>query len=146
VLDEKVGKRMNTLLPALEQLVREINDTKGELLAHWEQSALHVSSAIAERIIRREIAHKPQITLGLIAESLRLATGAANIKLRISPSDYEHMGSQISRLVETLAGLAPSEMVADPNIQPGGCCVETKFGEIDQRIESQLRRIEEELS
>jgi flagellar assembly protein FliH len=146
VLDEKVGKRMSTLLPALEQLVREINDTKGQLLAHWEHSALHVSSAIAERIVRREIAQKPQITLGLITESLRLATGAASIKLRISPSDYGHLGSQISRLTETLAGLAPSEVIADPTIEAGGCRVETQFGEIDQRIESQLRRIEEELS
>jgi flagellar biosynthesis/type III secretory pathway protein FliH len=146
VLDEKVAKRMTTLLPALEQLVREINDTKGELLAHWEQSALHVSSAIAERIIHREIEHKPQITLGLIAESLRLATSAANIKLRISPSDYEHLGSQINRLAETLGGIAPSDIIADPTIAAGGCRVETKFGEIDQRIESQLRRIEEELN
>jgi flagellar assembly protein FliH len=146
ILDEKVGKRMNSLLPALEQLVREINDTKGELLAHWEKSALHVSSAIAERIVRREIAHKPQITLGLITESLRLATGAASIKLRISPSDYEHLGSQVTRLMESLAGLAPSEVIADPTIEAGGCRVETQFGEIDQQIESQLRRIEEELS
>ena len=131
VLDDKVGKRMQTLLPALEQLVREINDTKGELLAHWERSAVKVSTAIAERIIRRELAHEPQITLDLIAESLRLATGSAEIKLHVSPSDYENLGTQIQRLAATLAQLAPSEIVADPNISPGGCRVETQFGEID---------------
>ena len=114
ILDEKVGKRMDTLLPALEQLVREINDTKGELLSHWEQSALKVSTAIAERIIRRELAHEPQITLDLIAEALRLATGTAEITLHMNPTDYENLGSQINRLAETLCQLAPSEIVADP--------------------------------
>ncbi len=40
VLDERVGKRMETLLPALEQLLAEMNDTKAQLLSRWEHSAL----------------------------------------------------------------------------------------------------------
>jgi flagellar biosynthesis/type III secretory pathway protein FliH len=45
-----------------------------------------------------------------------------------------------------LAGLGTCELAADPAITPGGCRVETAFGEIDQRIETQIRRIEEELT
>jgi flagellar biosynthesis/type III secretory pathway protein FliH len=146
ILDEKVAKRMQTLLPTLEQLVRELNDMKGELLAEWERSAVKVSSAIAERLIRRELAHEPRITLDLITESLRLATGNAEVTLHVSPSDYENLGSQITRVAAALGQLAPSAIVADAAISPGGCRVETKYGEIDQRIESQLRRIEEELT
>ena len=146
ILDEKVAKRMQTLLPTLEQLVRELNDMKGELLAEWERSAVKVSSAIAERIIRRELAREPQIALDTIAESLRLATGSAEITLHVSPSDYENMGTQIQCVAATLSQLAPSAIVADATISPGGCRVKTKYGEIDQQIESQLRRIEAELT
>jgi len=146
IMDEKVGKRMQTLLPALEQLMREINDVRSELVAKWERSAVRVSSAIAERIIRRELAHDPQITLNLIGETLRYATGTAEITLHVSPTDYEHLGTQINRLAETLAQLSPNDIVADPAISPGGCRVETRFGEIDQQIETQLKRIEEELA
>src|SRR2546423_2993795 len=42
VLDERVGKRMQTLLPTLESLVAEINDAKAQLLGRWVHSALHV--------------------------------------------------------------------------------------------------------
>ena len=146
ILDEKVGKRMQTLLPALEQLIREVNDAKGTLLAEWERAVVKVSSAIAERIIRRELAQRPEITLDLIAESLRLATGASEITFHVSPSDYENLGSQIDRLAATLSQLAPSSIIADESITPGGCRVETRFGVIDNQIESQLRRIEEELT
>lgn len=145
VLDERVGKRMETLLPALETLMAEMNNTKAELLNRWEQSALKVATAIAERIIRREVAQDPQITLDLIADSLRLAAGMTEISLHISPTDYDNLGTQITRLAETVGHLAPSAIVADADISPGGCCVKTQFGEIDQQIESQLRRIEEEL-
>jgi len=146
VLDEKVGKRMQTLLPALEQLMRQLNDAKGELLAHWEQSAVAVSSAIAERIIRRELAREPRIALDLIAEALRMATGMAEITMHVNPTDYEHLGAQINALANTLAQLTPSQVVANPEISPGGCRIETKFGEIDYTIQSQLKRIEHELT
>jgi flagellar assembly protein FliH len=145
VLDERVGKRMETLLPALEHLVAEMNDTKAQLLGRWEQSGLKVATAIAERIIRRELAQDPHITLDLIADTLRLAAGMTEISLHISPTDYENLGTQITRLAETIGHLAPSAIVADADVTPGGCLVRTKFGEIDQQIEAQLRRIEEEL-
>jgi flagellar assembly protein FliH len=145
VLDERVGKRMETLLPALEQLIVEMNDTKALLINRWEYSALRVASAIAERIIRRELAQEPQITVDSIADALRLAAGMADIRLHISPTDHENLGSQINHLAESLSQLAPSAIVADPTITPGGCKVITRFGEIDQQIESQLKRIEEEL-
>jgi flagellar assembly protein FliH len=146
VLDEKVARRMDTLLPALELLARQINDAKGELQAHWERGALNVCTAIAQRIIHREIAREPQIALDLIADALRLAAGATEVKLHINPLDYENLGSQVERLAATLCQIAPTDIVADAAISPGGCRVVTSFGEIDQQIESQLRRIEEDLA
>jgi flagellar assembly protein FliH len=145
VLDERVGKRMETLLPALETLLVEMNNTKALLLNRWEQTSLKIATAIAERIIRREISQNPQITLDLISDALRLAAGMTEITLHISPTDYENLGTQINRLAETVGHLAPTAVVADAAVSPGGCCLKTKFGEIDQQIESQLRRIEEEL-
>jgi flagellar assembly protein FliH len=146
ILDERVGKRMATLLPALEKLLTEMNNTKAQLLERWQQSSLHVATAIAERIIRREVAQDPQITLDLVADTLRLAAGMTEITLHISPTDHANLGTQITRLANTVGHLAPSAVVADENVSPGGCVVRTKFGEIDGQIESQLKRIEEELS
>jgi flagellar biosynthesis/type III secretory pathway protein FliH len=144
-LEEKINKRMNTLLPALELLVQQINDAKGELLARWERSALQVIMAIAERIVRRRLEKEPDIALDVIADALRLAAGSADITLHVNPTDHENLSSQIERLASSLCRLAPSQIVADPQISPGGCRVATKFGEIDQRIEAQLRRIEQDL-
>ena len=145
ILDEKVAKRMETVLPALEQVVVQLNDAKGELLRQWERSAMHVITAISARVIRRELTRAPAIALDLVAEALRLATGTTDVTLRVNPTDYEHMGSQIEQLAKALCGLAPSHIVADPAISAGGCRIETKFGVIDQQLEAQLRRIEQDL-
>jgi flagellar assembly protein FliH len=146
ILDEKVAKQMQTLLPALEQVVREINDLKGALLVEWERSALKVSTAIAQRIIRLEVSKNPRISLETIRESLRLAAGATEIRLHVNPTDYTNLGSQLQRVAASLAKLSPNEILADATISPGGCRVETKHGEVDLHIATQLRRIEEELT
>ena len=146
ILDEKVAKQMQTLLPALEQLMREVNDLKGALLAEWERSAVHVATAIAQRVIRREVAHEPQIALDLVAETLRLAAGTAEITLHMNPTDYQNLREQVERVAATVSQLAPTAIMADPDVAPGGCRVATRFGEIDNRIESQLQRIEVELT
>lgn len=146
VLEEKVARRMDTLLPALEQLVSQLNDAKGELLTRWERSATRVITAISERVIRREMAHEPSISLELISEAIRLASGAAELTLHINPTDHEHLGPQVERVAASLGKLAPNQIVPDATVSPGGCRVVTKFGVIDQQIESQLRRIEEDLA
>jgi flagellar assembly protein FliH len=106
---------------------------------------LQVASAIAERVIRRRLEKEPKIALDVIADALRLAAGSADITLRVNPTDYENLGTQIERLASTLCRLAPSQIVSDPEISAGGCRVTTKFGEIDLRIEAQLQRIEQDL-
>jgi flagellar assembly protein FliH len=145
-LDEKIAGRLNSFVAALDQLVSETDEAKSDWLRRWEQSAVAVSAAIAQRVIRRELAQQPEISLEWIRESLRLAAGANEITLHLNPSDYDLLGGGADKLAASLGKLAPTKIVADPEVTGGGCVVQTSRGRIDQQIESQLARIEEELS
>ena len=145
-LQRELGGKVATLVPALKQVVREIQHAKQDWLTHWEKSAVHVAGAIAKRLIRRELTGTPEITLTLVREALELATGSTQIRLHLNPADHETLGPQVASIVKELSTLAPAELVADPEISPGGCRVETCFGVIDQQFEAQLARIEEELT
>ncbi|MCO6047357.1 FliH/SctL family protein [Aeoliella sp. ICT_H6.2] len=146
LLDEKVNSHMRTLLPALESVAHQLADARGKWLSEWEAAAVHLAARMAERILRHELDKEPQAPLGLIKESLELASGSANITIHLSPQDCKHLSSASSEIVESLKQLAPAKIMADASVSPGGCVVRTEFGEIDQRIESQLARLEEELT
>jgi len=45
-----------------------------------------------------------------------------------------------------MSSLGDADVTPDATIAQGGCRVETRFGTIDQQIETQLQRIEEELA
>ncbi|HEV3339827.1 MAG TPA: FliH/SctL family protein [Pirellulales bacterium] len=146
LVDQKIARQLETVLPALRGAVSDIERSKQGWLANWEGHAIHLAAAMARRICRREVARQPEITLDLVREALELAGANSRIRILLHPDDQAALGGQLSAVVDEFARLGPSEIVADPQLDRGGCRVETDYGVIDQQFEAQLARIEEELT
>lgn len=146
VMEQKVGKQLATLLPAVRQAADQLIQARHAWLTHWEKAAVHLSARIASRVIRKELDRDPQIPVALVKEALELASGSADIQVRMHPDDVAALGAHVQTIVQEVGREGTARVVADPGISPGGCRLDTRFGVIDQQIESQLKRIEEELT
>lgn len=144
-LKAQVDEQLKTLLPSLAQAVQGIQTARQQWREQWEQNIVTLACSIAERVIRRELTKRPEISLDLVKEALELASGSDRIVLRLNPQDHSALGEKAGSLVAQLAGLGAVEIVADGAITAGGCKVCTEFGAIDQQVQSQLSRIAEEL-
>lgn len=145
-VQKHVTQQVATILPALRTAVMQIQDSRQAWLTHWEKSAARVATAIAARIVRREITQQPEIALDMVRQALELAAGSGQIRIHLNPADHGVLAERLAMVVKEFAGIGSAELIADPQITAGGCRVETQFGIIDQQIESQLARIEEELT
>ncbi|MAT72603.1 MAG: hypothetical protein CMJ58_24155 [Planctomycetaceae bacterium] len=145
-LDEKVAAQMQSVLPALESAVAQLADAKHDWQRHWEAQAVGLACAMAQRIVRSELSRRPEITLEWVREALQLAAGSAELTVQLAPSDFGTLQGQVDRLVSVFAPAATARIVADDSVSPGGCRIVSEFGVIDQQIETQLARLEEELS
>jgi flagellar assembly protein FliH len=141
-----IRNQLATVIPALRQAVAQIQEAKQSWLRHWEASAVRVSGAIAQKLVRREIGQHPEITLTLVREALELAAGSSQLRIQLNPNDLKALSEQVHVVIDEIVPLAGAELQADSDITPGGCRVETRFGIIDQQFEAQLKRIEEELT
>jgi flagellar assembly protein FliH len=139
-------QQLGSLLAAVGAAVDELTAAKAGWLAHWERAALVVATAIAARVIRREVERTPDITLALVKEALELAVGSPEVQLRMHPDDLAALGERVEELTGELTRLGDVKVVADPAIGQGGCRVDTRYGAIDQQFEAQLARIELELA
>jgi flagellar assembly protein FliH len=146
VLDDKVGQRMQTLLPALQTVVSDIADAKQAWLSQWERATVRLAAAIAGKVIRGHVTNLPEVNLKLVREALEMAAGSSQVRIHLNPSDHQALHAQIGRLTKELGHIGGAEILADPQITAGGCRVETLHGSIDQQFEAQLSRIEEELT
>ncbi len=137
--------KLETLIPSVRVVVEQIQMAQQAFLLLWEQSAVEVASAIANRAISRQLPEMVDVPLRLLREALELAVGCSHMKIRFNPGDYDTLQPQIDTLIEELSGAAETEIIPDVRVSPGGCLLETSLGTIDQRIESRLDRIKMEL-
>jgi len=144
-VEQMAAEQLAPASDALRPAVGQLHGSKQAWLAHWESSAVRLASAMASRIVRGELRRRPEITLTWVREALELAAGSPGIRLRLHPEDFHCLGEKVRALVEAMAPLAGAEVAADATVSRGGCRVETRFGSIDQQLETQLKRIEEEL-
>lgn len=146
LMDQRVAAQLETLLPAMHKAIDDLHHVRHEFLREWERQTVHLAAEIAARIIRRELKQSPEITLSLVREALELAAGSPHIRLLLNPAEQKALGPQIDKLLAEFSRLGPSEVVGDEAVARGGCIIETAFGRIDQQWQSQLERIEAELS
>jgi len=143
---ERCAAQVETVLPAIRGLGDDLRAEQQRWFARWEVEAVRLAVAIAEKILRRSIAADPTTADRPIGETLRLAAGAPQLTVRLSPTDHERLGGSVATLAEAVGRLGETEVVADPSVTAGGCLIETRHGRVDGRLETQLERIASELT
>ena len=144
-LAKRLDQQLTSVLSALNQAAQSITHSRQTWQQHWERHSVELAVAIASRICRGELARRPEIKHEWIREALELAAGNAEIVLRLHPDDAASLASHAETIAKQLTGAAPLQIVSDESISPGGCRVDTQFGSLDQQLEAQLARIQEEL-
>ncbi len=143
--DQQMSKQLATVLPALQQAAQSLRDERDHWLLRWEQSAIHLGVAIAEKLLRFELAARPERAFGMIGEALQLAAGQPRLRVRLNPEDLERLGDSAAQIVQSLTTCAEAEVIGDETIFAGGCVIESRYGEVDARLETMLERITMEL-
>ncbi len=141
-----IEAQWKSLTPALEQAIDSLEHLKHSWSQNWDHGVVRLAVAIAERVIRGQLDRTPEISEVWIRESLEMAAGCNQLLLHLNPDDYERMGSLRETVIKDFGQLAPTSIVSDPTVTRGGCRVSTELGSIDQQLESQLSRIESELT
>ena len=144
-LRTRLDQQLASVLAAMQKAAEELAHARQGWQRHWEARAIGLAAAIAKRIVRRELAHSPNISLDWIREALELAAGTGDVVLRLNPQELAVLGDRAELITKELSRLGNVRIIADPQISSGGCKVETQFGSLDQQVEAQLARITEEL-
>jgi flagellar assembly protein FliH len=63
------------------------------------------------------------------------------MKIRLNPRDFLHIMEVKHDFLQSIDGLKNVIFEEDSGIPPGGAVIETSFGEVDARLEQQLREI-----
>ncbi len=138
-------EQLQTVLPAFQSVVQALEAERDRWLADWETAAVKLGAAIAERILRHELARRPALCQEVVREALQLAAGQPHVELHLHPQDLELLQQSGEEAVGLFASVGQAKFVPDACLSRGGCLIETQHGVIDARLETQLARITREL-
>jgi flagellar assembly protein FliH len=139
---ETSGREKGTaeVQPVLERLTRSLADVAGlknRLRREAEQDLVELSISIARRIIRRELTVDPEAIGGLVRAALDKLHVRDVCRVRVHPDHQLSVRTQLEK-----QGAGSAEVVGDPALQRGDVVVESRRGDLDASVESQLSEIE----
>jgi flagellar biosynthesis/type III secretory pathway protein FliH len=127
---------------ALEAAETEMVRARQQDLARMETETVRLALAVAEKIIGDQ-AEQGKVIEHVVKAAMDKVSDPRHLSLRLNPKDIDaiHEVKEDLHLFDD-AGTA-FRLEADPSIQRGGCIIETKLGDVDARIDQQIRIVRE---
>ncbi len=141
---EKMKMEIDHGLTDLNQMLLQITNMKADLLAQNESQILQIIFKIAEKVILEKIEQKDEILIQVIREAIAKAQSEEDIRIFISESQSEFIKEYQNKLGMN-DEIKNVEFEISSEVEPGGCIVQTNYGEIDARTSVRVQKIWDEL-
>ena len=122
-------------------LISQLSDLKQQVLDHSETQMLHLVLAIAKKIIHREAAVDSGIVLDVIRQAIKHVADRDGMKIRLNPADFRQIMEIKEDFLQSVDGVKNVVFEEDGGIQQGGTVIETRFGEVDARLDRQIEEL-----
>lgn len=133
-------------LEKLGRIISELENFRDRKINELLPSVIELSLDIAKKIVHKEIETDKDIVMFIARDAIKkVGEKEESITIKVNPLDYEVMLSGIALLKEQ-SGLRNISVEPLASISPGGCFIETQTGEVDARIEEQLKEIQDAIS
>jgi flagellar assembly protein FliH len=133
------------LIERTHTVLERAQDKRSEILEETEQQVIDLVLLIARKVIKTISESQRAVVVSNVVQALRKLKGRGNILIRVNLVDVELTTEHIKDFIKITEGAKGIQVVEDSTVDPGGCVIETDFGEINARISSQLAELEDKI-
>jgi type III secretion protein L len=107
-----------------------------------ERVVIPIALKAAKKIVGREIELSDNSVVDIVANNLKAVSQHKKIIIYVNKKDIEVLEANKTRLRQVFENLEALSIKERPDIQPGGCIIETEGGIINAQLENQWRILE----
>jgi len=116
-----------------------------ESLISAERQIIELSLNIASKVLARELEENPMVVLPIVKAALAKVCDQEQISIRVCPEDFE-LVIQAKRDLQIMVGRENAlSIISDHTVSCGGCMIDTPYGTVDARIDTQLEAVKKAL-
>jgi flagellar assembly protein FliH len=134
--------QIQPVLDKMAQSIREIGELRPKLRHQAEMDVVKLATAIAKKILHRELSADPESLTALIRFAMEKIRLHELLRVRVHPQHHP----AVQQAVAQIAMGAQVDVISDPKLPLGGVLIETTRGEFDASVDTQLREIERGLA
>ena len=136
----------NASVKRLGEIIMYLDKFRENKLAELLPNIIELSLEIAKKIVHKEIDLDRNLIVSVARDAIqKVAEKEENVVIKVNQLDYEVMISYIDLLKEQ-SGLKNVSVEPSAAISQGGCYIETPVGEVDARLEEQIKEVEDVIS
>lgn len=142
----KEGKlEVERLIDRLHVILDRAMDKRAEILEQTETQVIELVLLIAKKVVKTISENQKNVVLSNVSQALRKLKTRSDIIIRVNLADLQLTTEHAKDFIEAAENVKKLSIVEDSSVDRGGCIIETDFGEIDARIQSQLHAMEEKI-
>jgi flagellar assembly protein FliH len=130
------------LIERTQVILERSQELRSEILAETEQQIVDLALLISRKVIKTISESQKTVVLQNISQALKKIKARGAILIRVNITDLKLTTEHSKTFIQMMEGAKGVQIVEDSTVDPGGCIIETDFGEIDARISSQLAELE----
>jgi flagellar assembly protein FliH len=130
------------LIERTQVVLERAQDKRGEILVETEREIINLVLLIARKVVKVIAENQREVVVSNVIQALQKVRDRGTIIVRVNLVDLKLTTEHTKEFIQMLEGAKSIQVVEDSTIDPGGCIIETDFGEVDARIASQLAELE----
>jgi flagellar assembly protein FliH len=143
--EEELQKRIEEMMIESQNVLEEAYRVKNQIIQEAEPFLVELSTAIAEKVISKQLTIESGFMIDLIRKNLSRKREQGVITLCVAPMYYEFVQAAREELSLSIDSQAELKIIPDATVKDSGCVIRSSFGSIDARIDTQLVEIKKEL-
>lgn len=143
--EAELQTKSEQMMEEAQDILRQAYEIKEQLIQEAEPFLVELSSAIAEKVIEKQLSLEPEYTIELIRKNLARKREKGVITLCVSPQHFAFVQGAREELSLTVDSQAELQIIPDGTVKDRGCVIRSSFGSVDARIDTQLAEIKKEL-
>ncbi|MDR3160414.1 MAG: flagellar assembly protein FliH [Spirochaetaceae bacterium] len=142
---EEGWAEVDRLIQRTRTALERAQDKRMEILETTEQQLIDLVLLISRKVIKVLSENQRNVVISNVVHALRKLKGRGTVIIRVNLVDVKLTTEHTQRFIQLLEGGSSIQVLEDSTVDPGGCIIETDFGEIDARISSQLAELESKI-
>jgi flagellar biosynthesis/type III secretory pathway protein FliH len=139
---EGVSARLEKALKSLEKMNSDLQRLQNNVCRELERETVQLALEVARKIVGREVQTDVQAVTRMVRTGLSRLENAEHITIRMNPEDMQRVAEFAPRMLAEITDAERVRFEGDAAISCGGCRIESDSGDIDARLERQLKAVE----